>query len=701
MEGDRLRKSLELNSRITLRNSDGFFRLEYDKEAIQEFESYVNENLEIDLFGIDKIKWLIENNFYVEDLMQGYEEEQVKEIIDFVYGYKFKFSSYMAIKKFYDSYVLKTDDKKKFLEKYEDRIIACALFLGKGNFAFAKRLAKVMIEQKYQPATPSFSNAGKKRSGELVSCFLLEMDDSINSINFIISTSIQLSKLGGGVSINLSRLRARGARIKNIAAAASGIIPVMKILENVFDYADQLGQRRGAGAAFLNIFHMDVIDFLDCKKINADEKSRIQTLSIGLIVPDKFIELCKKGEDLYMFEPHSIFRKYGVSISDIDMNEWYEKLAADKDVIKKSISARSMLNLIARIQFESGYPYLIFVDTANKNNPLKEIGKIGMSNLCTEIFQIQEVSNIKDYGEPDDIKYDVSCNLGSLNIHSLFEGDKNLQEVVDVAMRALTAVSDITKIVNAPGVLKANKELHSVGLGAMNLAGFLAKNKIGYDDPLTIEFADVLFAAINYYSILSSANIAKERGQTFKGFEKSEYANGNYWKQYLENDFLPKSQKVKELFEGMKLPTKEDWANLKTFVEKYGLFNAYRMAIAPTQTISYVQNSTSSVGPIVDLIETRLYGNSLTYYPMPFLDKSTLFYYKTAYTLDQTKIIDLVSTIQKHVDQGISTILYVTNKTSTRELIKLYLYAWNKGLKSLYYTRTKNLEIEECIACSV
>lgn len=701
MNQDRVSRSLELNSRITFKDKDGFFRLEFDKKAIEEFETYVNENLVLDLKGVDKIKWLIDNAFYSENLLNGYEEKQVQEIIDLVYGKNFKFASYMAIKKFYDSYVLRTDDKKQFLEKYEDRVIACALFLARGDFEFAKKLAKALIEQKYQPATPSFSNAGKKRSGELVSCFLLASDDSINSINFVISTSIQLSKLGGGVAIDLSRLRARGARIKNIAAAASGIIPVMKILENVFDYADQLGQRRGAGAAFLNIFHMDVIDFLDCKKINADEKSRIQTLSIGLIVPDKFIDLCVEDKELYMFEPHSVFKKYGVHMSDVNMNEWYDKFAADKELPKKSLSARSMLNLIAKIQFESGYPYLVFIDSANRQNPLRNLGKIRMSNLCTEIFQIQKVSYINDYDKEDEINYDVSCNLGSLNINSLFEGEKNLEEIVDIAMRTLTSVSDLTNIANAPSVAKANRELHSVGLGAMNLCGFLAKNKIAYDDPLTIEFADVLFAAINYYSILSSAKIAKERRETFNGFEKSDYANGTYWKQYLENDFLPKSDKIKELFEGMKLPTKEDWANLKTFVEKHGLFNAYRMAIAPTQTISYVQNSTSSIGPIVDLIEARLYGNSLTYYPMPFLSKNTLFYYKTAYNLDQKKIIDLVATVQKHIDQGISTILYVTNQTSTRDLVKLYLYAWKKGLKSLYYTRTKNLEVEECLSCSV
>lgn len=464
----------------------------------------------------------------MESILKDYTREQIEEVVNLTYSYKFKFASYMAIKKFYDSYALRTDDKKQFLERYEDRIVSCSLFLADGDFEFAKNLAKVLIEQKYQPSTPTFSNAGKKRAGELVSCFLLDMDDSINSIGYIISTSMQLSKIGGGVSINLTRLRARGARIKNIVSVSSGVIPVMKILEDVFDYADQLGQRRGAGAVFLSIFHMDVVDFLDSKKINADEKSRIQTLSLGLVIPDKFFELCIEGVDYYLFEPHTIFKKYGINMADMDMNEWYDKLAADPDIEKRSISSRGMLNMIARIQFESGYPYIAYIDSANRQNPLKGLGKIYMTNLCTEIFQIQEVSKINDYGEDNDIRRDISCNLGSLNINQLFEGDKNLEWVVDTAMRALTRVSDYSNIANAPGVRKANRELHSVGLGAMNLAGFLAKNKIAYDDPLALEFADVLFAAINYYSLLASAKIAKEKKETFDGFSKSDYAKDDY-----------------------------------------------------------------------------------------------------------------------------------------------------------------------------
>ncbi|MBL0701709.1 MAG: class 1b ribonucleoside-diphosphate reductase subunit alpha, partial [Spiroplasma sp.] len=502
------------------------------------------------------------------------------------------------------------------------------------------------------------------------------------------------------VALNLSKLRSRGSEIKGNKGVGRGIIPVVKLLEDAFNYVDQLGQRPGAGAVYLNIFHADVLEFLETKKINADEKNRIQTLSLGLIIPDKFLELAKKNEELHLFHPYTVYKEYGIHLDDMDLNERYEELVSNPKVEAIIINAREMLQKIAVTQFESGYPYLVFIDQANKANPLKEIGRIKMSNLCTEIFQIQTTSSINDYGEDNEIGYDISCNLGSLNIANVME-NKNLKQAVSVGTEALTVVSDLAKIKNAPGVRKANDDFHAVGLGVMNLHGYLAKVKIAYESQEAREFASVFFAAMNYYSLKKSMEIAKRKKEAFVGFEKSEYSNGNYFNMYLENDYTPTTQKVKKLFEGIDLPTIRDWQELKCDVIEHGVYNAYRMAIAPTQSISYIQNSTASIQPIVDIVETRMYGNSLTYYPMPFLTRENLFFYKSAYNMDQEKIIDLVSVIQPHVDQGISTVLYVTNEVSTKQLARLYYYAWAKGLKSLYYIRTKNLTIEECETCSV
>lgn len=861
---------IELNNAIT-REKDGFYDLGKDQEALSVYLEDVAGKTQYFNNELDRLSWLVEHDFYF-DCFALYDEHFLKEISAKAYTYNFKFASYMAATKFYQSYALKTNDKKTFLENYEQHMVIVALYLAQGDNYFALELLDTLMKQVYQPATPTMLNAGRSRRGELVSCYLLSIDDSMNSINYNEGVARTLSKYGGGVALNLSRLRARGESIKEVEGCAKGVIPVAKSLEMSFQYADQLGQRPGAGAVYLNVFHADLPEFLDTKKVNADEGLRLATISTGLIVPDKFMELAKKNEPFYMFYPHNIHKHYGVHLDDMNMSEMYDTLVADTRIKKREGSARDILNQVAKMQLQSGYPYLMFKDNANKVHALKDIGDIHQSNLCVsgdtkiltkeygyveietvsgqdlhvwngqewskapirqtgenqelirvtlsngmhldctpyhkfyiydankniievragelqpesrliefslpnendnivimnantlpdgllelqekgvhsqiqdgrlavkkapifveridtlrgrydtycfneskrhmgmfngiltgqcvEIMQLQEVSEIGNYGEEWDIKRDISCNLGSLNIANVMD-DKNMYEAVFAAMKALTAVSNMSHIDNAPGVVKANDELHSVGLGVMNLHGYLAKNLIPYDSDEAKEFADVFFAAMNYYSILASMHIARKTKTKFKDFEKSEYAKGTYFDKYIEQDFLPKTPLVKALFEGMDLPTQENWATLARRVQKHGLYHAYRLAIAPTQSISYVQNATSSVMPIVDLIERRAYGDMETYYPMPFLNELTAAVYQSAYSIDQMKLIDLISVIQGHVDQGISTILYVNSTTSTRELARLYAYAHHKGLKSLYYTRNKLLSVEECTSCSI
>lgn len=691
---------IEYNNEVTIMK-DNFYQLDKDQLAIESFKQEVNEKyIKFDSI-IERIEFLIENNFYY-DVLAEYTKQQVIYLHEYLFAQKFTFKSFMAIQKFYNDYALKTDDGKNYYEHYEERVGIVALYLGKGNPVKAMEYASQMIKQNYQPATPTFLNAGKARRGEMVSCFLLEMDDSLNSIGFNINTAMQLSKIGGGVALNLSKLRARNEQIKGIDDAASGVVPVMKLLEDSFSYANQLGQRKGAGAVYLNIFHWDLIEFLDTKKINADEKSRIQSLSIGLIVPQRFIDLAKANDDLYLIAPYSVFKEYGKHLDDMDLDAMYDELIANPNIKKQKceLNARDMLIKIAMIQLESGYPYIMFKTNANNQHPLKDIGNIKMSNLCTEIFQLQETSEINDYGTEDIIRRDINCNLGSLNIANVME-TKQFREAVHAGTGALTAVSDMTSIENAPTVKKANDELHAIGLGAMNLHGYLAKNKIAYESEEAKDFVRTFFMMLNYYSIEKSMLIAMEKCETFKDFEKSEYYKGTYFDKY-EEDFSPKTDKVKELFEGIFIPTPQHWAMLASEVKEYGMYNAYRLAIAPTQSISYIQNATQSIMPSVSVIETRTYGNATTYYPMPYLSKETYWFYaKSAYDMDQRKIIDIVAEAQVHIDQGISAILYVNSDISTAELAKHYLYANKKGLKSLYYTRTRKLEIEDCVACSV
>lgn len=693
-----MKNYIKLNNEV-MQKVEGFYQLEKDKLAVSEFQNEVNERLMKFQDGISRIEWLIENDYYV-DFFEMYSKDDVARIIDKVYTYNFEFQSYMAISKFYQGYALKTNDKKQYLETYEDRIVACALFLAQGDAMFAEELAEAMIKQEYQPATPTFQNAGKARGGEMISCFLLEMDDSLNSINYNLSTCGQLSKIGGGVAVNLSKLRSRGEAIKGVDGAASGVVPVMKLMEDTFSYVNQLGQRAGAGVANLNIFHWDIEEFLGTKKIATDEKSRLQTLSIGVIVPDKFIELAREGKDMYVFAPHTVFCEYGVHLDDMDIDAVYEELVANPNVRKRKIDPRGLLTNIARTQFESGYPYLMYKSNANHAHALKNIGQVKQSNLCQEIMQLQETSTINDYGVEDVIRRDINCNLGSLNIVNVME-NKNIAQAVEIAMRALTQVSDLSNIANAPSVAKANRELHAVGLGAMNLHGYLAKNKISYESKEARDFVRTFFMIVNFHSIMASTLMAMERDAVFKDFEKSDYASGEYFKKYLETDYSPKTKKVQKLFEGIDIPTPSDWEELMLRVKCNGMYHAYRMAIAPTQSIGYVQNATPSISPIVDIVERRTYGDSTTYYPMPYLSKQNFFFYKSAYEMDMMKMIDLVAEAQEHIDQGVSLVLYVTSETTTRELVRYYLYAHHKGLKSLYYTRTKLLSVSECESCAV
>lgn len=694
-----IKKWILLNNEVMIKKDDDF-QLDKDKDAVRSyFLDYVNKNTVFFYTLKEKIDYLIENNYY-ENLYEQYSFEDIMRVYALIYERKFRFPSFMSAFKFFQNYALRDDSGEKFLERYEDRVACIALYLAQGDLTQAIKYAELLVNQEYQPATPTFLNGGKRRSGELVSCFLDEIGDSLNSIGYAINSSMKLSSIGGGVSLNLSKLRGRSEAIKGVEGRASGVLPIMKLLEDVFSYANQLGQRPGAGAAYLNVFHSDIEEFLDCKKINVDEKVRIKSLSIGVIIPDKFMELAEKDEPFYIFYPHSVFRAYGQYLDEMDLNEMYQQLVDNPKVRKKRLNARVLLVKIAQTQKESGYPYLFFKDNANREHALKDIGEVKFSNLCTEIMQLSEVSEINDYYEEDIIRRGISCNLGSLNIATVME-NKRVKEAVSVAIDALTVVTDISDIGVVPSIKKANEELHSVGLGAMNLHGFFAKNFIAYESTEALDFCNVFFMMMNFYSLQRSMEIARDRGITFKDCDKSEYAKGTYFDKYIEKAYLPKTEKVKQLFDGIQIPDIENWKVLKEQVMQHGVYHAYRLAIAPNQSTSYIMTSTASVMPIVDTIEVREYGDSTTFYPMPYLTNDNFFFYKSAYDMDQKKVMKLISVIQRHVDQGISTILHTKSSDTTRDLAKYYIYAHKIGLKSLYYTRTRKATIEECVSCSV
>ena len=698
-------KWLELNNQVIIKNDEGKLQLEKDKEALNSYmEDYVHKKTKKFDNILSKINFLVENNYYSKDIIDKYDDNFILELYSNIKNVNFEFKSYMAANKFYQNYALKSNDGKEILEMYEDKVLIVSLTLANGDTSLACDIAEKLIKQEFQPATPTFLNAGRARAGEMVSCFLVSIEDSCEGISYAVSSANNLSKMGGGVALNLSRLRASGESIKDIEGAAGGVVGVAKMLEQSFTYFNQMGARQGAGAVYLNVMHPDFELLMDSKKINADEKIRLATLAIGSIIPDKFMELAEKNEIGYAFYPHSVYKKYGVHLDEIKMDEWYDKLVNDKDIRKKEINPRQMLTRIAQTQQESGYPYVIYIDTANNQHTLKDNGIIKMSNLCCEIFQYQTPSDIKGYGQESNWGQDISCNLGSLNIANVMN-NKDIARTVEIAIRSLTIVSDRTDIKEVPTVRNGNLNSHSVGLGAMNLHGYLMSQNILYTSKEALDFVNVFFATVRYHAIKTSMKLAIEKGETFVGFEKSEYAKGknsDVLNKYYTQDFTPKTDKIKELFKGIDIPTKEDWANLLEDVKEKGMYNAYLTAIAPTQSISYVQNSTSSIMPITEQIEVRTYGDSTTIYPMPFLTNENILWYQSAYRMDMKKVIDVVATVQEHIDQGISTTLFVTDDKTTRDIARYYIYAYKKGLKSLYYTRTKmTREDTECVTCSV
>jgi ribonucleoside-diphosphate reductase alpha chain len=671
-----------------------------DKEAVKSyFLNYINKKTQFFHSLEEKIEYLVENEYYEKAFLDRYTLSQIQEVYDIAYKKKFRFPTYMGAFKFYNDYALKSRDGNVFLERYEDRLAINALYHANGDLDKAKRIITSLMAQDFTPATPTLLNTGKKFRGEFVSCFLLEAGDSLNDISRIGEFSMQLSKIGGGVAINLTNLRAKGESIKGIPNVSKGVIGVMKLLDNNFRYADQMGQRTGAGAVYLNIFHADIEDFLQTKKLNADDDIRIKTLSMGVVIPDKMIELARENKDMYVFYPHTVFQEYGKDFADIsiDMDYWYDILAENPKIRKRKINPRKLLDQIATLQGESGYPYIMFSDNVNRQNPLED--KVKFSNLCTEILQPTITSHYQDYDkrDQDDIGMDISCNLASGHMGNMIKHN-TIKETVVAAMDIMNSVSTNTDISYVPAVAKANRLNRSIGFGIMGHHGFIAENFIAYGSEENIDLIDVFFNAVNFYSLEYSMQLAKETGSKFYKFETSKYANGTYFDG--RGEILPKTDKVKALFQDIKLPTNDQWLQLKEDVMTYGLYNSHRLAVAPNGSIGYVMSATPSLTPIKQLIEERTYGNSKTYYPMPALDTAS-FMYETAYRMDNFKIIDVIATAQKHVDQGISFELGITSNETTRDLQKYYLYAHYQGIKTLYYTRTQKLKIEECESCAV
>lgn len=736
LDNDYISLNAQLNFWAYGPDGERYIPYEKDKEsARQYFKNHVNPNTQWFQDLEEKLEYLVDNDYYEAGFLAKYDPAFVKKLFKHVYDEKFRFPTFVGAYKFYTSYALKTFDGKRYLERFEDRIVVTALTLADGDEKFATELAAEMISGRFQPATPTFLNAGKKQRGEFVSCFLINIPDDLNGIMRAINSAAQLSKRGGGVALGLTNIRAKGDPIKKIENQASGVIPVMKILEDTFSYANQLGARQGAGAVYLNAHHMDIEEFLDTKRENADEKIRIKTLSLGVVIPDITFELARNGEKMYLFSPYDLEKVYGKEMSWLNISEIYREAVDNPLIRKKSIDPREFLATLAEIQMESGYPYIMFEDAANRGSDVP--GKILMSNLCVEILQPMEPSVLGDDQVYQQVGKDISCNLGSLNIQKTLESP-DFGKTVEVAIRALTKVSDVSSIDAVPTVKVGNEKSRAIGLGAMNLHGSFVANEMYYGDEESLDLTNIYFYLTTYYAVKTSNKIAKERGVSFDGFEDSNYASGEYFEKFI-NPAIPHvavTDKVKKIIadNGIYIPTTDDWEKLAKSVKKHGLYNQNLQAIPPTGSISYVNHSTPSILPVTNpLVETRTEGSKMgTVFVKNFgletgAGREKYYEGHDMYNISQKLVLDVVAVAQYYVDQGISTTLGYKSSATTRDVTNNVLYAYSKGkprkagkeltardevlakfpsaeVKTLYYVRVHNEAIvldEGCVSCAL
>ena len=694
-----------LNAMLNLYNDAGEIQFDKDREAAnQYFLQHVNQNTVYFHDLEEKIKYLVDNEYYDPAVLNQYEFSFVKSLFKQAYAKKFRFQSFLGAYKYYTSYTLKTFDGRRYLERFEDRVCMVALGLAAGDTELASNLVDEIMDGRFQPATPTFLNIGKKQRGEPVSCFLLRIEDNMESIGRSINSALQLSKRGGGVALLLSNVREAGAPIKHIENQSSGVIPVMKLLEDAFSYANQLGARQGAGAVYLHAHHPDILRFLDTKLENADEKIRIKTLSLGVVIPDITFELAKRNDDMYLFSPYDVERVYGKPFADVSITEHYEEMVEDPRIRKSKINARAFFQTLAEIQFESGYPYIMFEDTVNKANPIE--GRITHSNLCSEILQVSTPSEFNADLTYKTIGDDISCNLGSTNIAKVMDS-ADFSKTIETAIRGLTAVADQTSIDSVPSVRQGNDNSHAIGLGQMNLHGFLGREHIHYGSEEALDFTNAYFAAVMYEALKASNKIAQERGEKFHNFENSDYASGEFFDHYDPAEFAPKTERIRQIIgnSSIQVPTAQDWQQLKDDVQAHGLYNRNLQAIPPTGSISYINNSTSSIHPIASKIEIRKEGKiGRVYYPAPYMTNDNLEYYEDAYEIGYEKIIDTYAVATKYVDQGLSLTLFFKDTATTRDINRAQIYAWRKGIKTIYYIRLRQTaltgtEVEGCVSC--
>lgn len=644
-----------------------------------------------------KIKFLTDKNLYGAYILENYSSADIDELQKYLDYKRDDIFTYSGLDLLRKRYLITTYDGR-LVERVQEMFMGIAMHLAipeKDKVAFAKRLYDILSSLKATMATPTMTNA-RKPFNQLSSCFIETVPDTLKGIYRSVTNFAEVSKHGGGMGMYFGKVRANGSDIRGFEGVAGGVIRWIRLANDTAVAVDQLGVRQGAVAVYLDIWHKDMPEFLALRTNNGDDRMKAHDVFPGVCVPDLFWKEVRDNMegDWYMFDPHEVEKKYGIAIEDTygeEFEEFYKKLVADKEISRRVMPIKDMVRLLIKSWSETGTPFIFNRDLVNKYNPNKHQGMIYSSNLCTEIAQNMSPSEtvsteivtedgdtvIVNKTKPGDF---VECNLASLTLGKLdVNNEKELEETVRTVVRALDNVIDLNYY-PTPYAEVTNKKYRAIGLGTSGYHHMLVKNDIRWsDEKAHAKLVDRVYEDINYYAIKESVEIAKDKG-TYKVFEGSDWQTGAY---FTDRNY-----------------TSERWQKLAADVKEFGLRNGYLMAIAPTGSTSIISGTSAGVDPIMSRYFLEEKKGAIVPRVAPGLTTKTFWLYENAHDIDQNISMRMAGVRQRHLDQAQSVNIYITTEYTMRQILNVYLTAWQAGVKSIYYVRGKSLEVEECDTCS-
>lgn len=663
-------------------------------------------------FG-ELVRYLTERGLYGDYILASYSVSELEEAAAFMVSERDELFAYSGLDLLISRYVIRAHDHTP-LESPQEMFLGIALHLAMNEeptqrLAWVKRFYDMLSKLEVTMATPTLSNA-RKPDHQLSSCFIDTVPDSLVGIYRSIDNFAQVSKYGGGMGMYLGKVRATGGSIRGFEGVAGGVIRWIRVINDTAVAVDQLGMRQGAVAVYLDAWHRDLPEFLNLRTNNGDDRMKAHDVFPAVCYPDLFWRMAEESldQDWHLMCPHDILQVKGYALEDFYGDEWerrYRDCVADPRISKRRILIKDLVRLILKSAVETGTPFAFMRDTVNRANPNGHEGVIYCSNLCTEIAQntsaIEEVTRevVTEDGDtvvvtttrPGDF---VVCNLASLSLGRLpVEDDETMGHVIETAVRALDNVIDLN-FYALPYARITNHRYRSIGLGVSGYHHMLARRGISWESEDHLAFADEVFERINYHAIRASERLAEERG-AYGLFEGSDWQTGAY---FAKRGYCSLSGEVAEVREGAM--GSERWGELAEAVARNGVRNAYLLAIAPTSSTSILSGTTPGIDPIMRKFFLEEKKGSMLPRVAPELSPRTYWYYKPAHYIEQTWSVRAAGVRQRHIDQAQSMNLYITNDYTLRQVLRLYLEAWHRGVKTIYYVRSKSLEVEECESCS-